>query len=84
MKKAKENSKTQIVRCPDCNNIFAAYLAPHCYTDAEWARDLRKYAKQGMIIDTVNTPVTIQMCTCVKKAKARKKADDQPSLFPEQ
>ena len=84
MKKAKEVFKALVVRCPECDRIFAAAKEPGCYQDAEWMRNLRNYSAKGLKIEMVEFGrVSTEWCDCMEK-RARKKADDQPSLFPEQ
>ncbi len=36
----------QVIKCK-CGSIFAAAAEPHCYSDAEWQREMRKYIKKG-------------------------------------
>lgn len=56
----------QVVRC-HCGKIFAACVAPECYTDVDWMRDVRKYASKGMKVCIIDTDdFKFEECTCVK------------------
>lgn len=56
----------QVVKCQKCDSIFAACAAPFCYTDKEWQKDLRKYAKRGDKVDLIATPIELKGCDCRK------------------
>lgn len=45
--------KAQVVHYKCCNGQFAACVEPHCYSDPDWMKDLRKYAKQGYRISVI-------------------------------
>ena len=71
--------KVQVIKCK-CGAVFAACMEPHCYTETEWMRDLRKYVKQGCTVDVIYNDSTKSLfgkCTCDKK----KDDKNEPTLF---
>lgn len=66
----------QVIIYKCCGNVFAACRTPECYTDAEWMKDVRKYAKQGHTVEMAESCV-FGDCKC----KAIAKLDNEPNLF---
>jgi len=56
--------EAQIIKTTCCGVIFAACMAPYCYTDKDWQKDLRKYAKEGRIIETTKEEFAFGKCKC--------------------
>lgn len=68
----------QIIKCK-CGKIFAAAAEPHCYVDAEWQKDMRKYVKKGCVVEMVeNGDWKFENCVCDKQSK---KDPNQLELF---
>lgn len=64
----------QVVKCK-CNSIIAACIEPDCYTDVEWQRNLRKYVKDGYMVEMKEKGKwCLEMCKCNNSTK-------QPELF---
>lgn len=63
-------SLRQAIYCPNCNMIFSICSTPFCYTDKDWMRDLRKYVKQGYMVEEVNHKDVVKerfgKCKCAK------------------
>lgn len=58
----------QVVRYKCCGEIFAACTEPECYTESDWQKNLREYAKRGEIIEIVESgSVRMSKCKCEKK-----------------
>jgi DNA-binding sugar fermentation-stimulating protein len=58
-------SKTQIIKCPKCKSIFAACLAPLCYTDKEWIKNLKEYVQKGFEVDLIeSSQLSFERCKC--------------------
>ncbi len=56
--------KCQVIKCK-CGAIFAACIAPECYTDSEWLKDVKKYSKEGCEIDTIpKSEFAFGKCSC--------------------
>lgn len=70
----------QIIRHKCCNKIYAAAVEPHCYTDKDWIKDVRKYALQGDKIEMIEngTEWKFEKCTCEQEQQANK---NQTELF---
>lgn len=43
----------QVVKKKCCGAIFAACLEPHCYTDKEWLKELKKYVNRGDKVEVI-------------------------------
>lgn len=73
--------KVQIIKCK-CGAVFAAACTPHCYEDAEWQRDMRKYVKQGHTVDLIDSDAFdgLQECVC-KETELKSKKAIEPTLF---
>jgi DNA-binding sugar fermentation-stimulating protein len=57
--------KTQIIKCPKCNAVFAACLEPNCYIDKDWLKSLKKYIQEGFEVDYVQQGnLQFSKCTC--------------------
>lgn len=70
--------KAQVIKCK-CGNVFAACVEPHCYTDSDWQRDLRKYVKQGNLVELVDcSSFNFEECKCKEIEEAN---SSQVSLF---
>lgn len=48
-----DNRKVQILAWPCCKVVYAVAAVPHCYTDKDWLKSLRRAAKDGDVIDFV-------------------------------
>jgi len=60
----------QVIKYSCCNNIFAACMEPHCYTDKEWLRDLRKYVLKGSKVEMISShDLQFKSCTCKEDSK---------------
>jgi hypothetical protein len=68
----------QIIKCK-CGNIIAAAAEPHCYADAEWQKDMRKYVKKGYTVEMMENGSGWKFESCVCKSK--KKNPNQLELF---
>ena len=67
-------SKIQVIKYKCCGGVFAACVEPHCYTDKEWVRELRKYVNEGCTVDLINRGELVWgECKCEK--------EKQPELF---
>ena len=65
--------QVQVIKCK-CGKVFAMCLAPECYQDAEWMRDIRKYSKKGCTVEIGDSSnFKFEDCTCEKK--------EEPTLF---
>lgn len=73
--------QAQIIKCK-CGSIVAAYCAPECYKDAEWQREIRKYARRGYDIQLIDCDKswTLNKCRC-SEHKAEEKKKCEPELF---
>ncbi len=70
--------KAQVIKCK-CGSIFAACLEPHCYTDSDWQRDLRKYVKQGNLVEILDcSSFNFEKCKC---KEVKEENSSQASLF---
>lgn len=57
----------QVIKCKGCGSVFAACREPECWTDKDWQKDVRDYAKQGHIIGMAERGGwTLDGCTCKK------------------
>jgi len=66
--KKKSGRGAQVIKYKCCGETFAACIEPDCYTDAEWQKNLRRYALRGDTIEMIDSnSVTISKCKCVKK-----------------
>ncbi len=71
--------RVQTVRYKCCNRLFAACCEPDCYTDKDWLKSLRKYARMGHKIDLVEGRVRIEgKCEC---SQEKVNNQNQTSLF---
>jgi len=77
-----EGKKAQIVKCR-CGSIFAACVEPHCYTEPDWQKDVRKYAKQGYRIEMKDCGEGIQFskCKCYETQQTSIHKSTQISIF---
>ena len=67
----------QVIKYACCGRIFAASAEPYCYTDKDWQKDVRKYAKQGYKIEMVErADIDFRSCECNKK-------QEEENLFSE-
>lgn len=60
------DKKAQAVFCK-CGSLVAAAMAPHCYEDKEWQKDIRQFSKDGYEIKMVDPEVvrlTLSGCKC--------------------
>lgn len=53
----------QVIKYKCCGQVFAACHEPHCYTDKDWQRDLRKYVKEGHTV-AMQDKCNFGECTC--------------------
>lgn len=54
----------QLIRCK-CGKVFAAAAEPHCYSDAEWQKEMRKYIKRGCTVEmSNNNDWKFEQCVC--------------------
>lgn len=68
----------QVIVCK-CGSKFAACVAPECYTEADWMKDVRKYVKQGCTVEVVEAgSFRFERCKCAELAK---QAEAQMSMF---
>lgn len=60
----------QVIRHKCCNKIYAASIEPHCYTDKEWMKDVRKAALQGDKIEMIESGTNwkFEKCACKEEA----------------
>jgi len=59
--------KIQTIICR-CGKTFAACCEPHCYTDNEWLKDLKKYVNEGCsVIMIEHENVKLERCICEPK-----------------
>ena len=82
------NSKTTSVRpqrmvqaiiCM-CGARFAACVEPHCYTDADWQKDVRKYVKRGCTIKMIDaSSFRLEKCNCYELVEKTEEA--QKNMF---
>jgi len=68
-----EDKKIQIIKCGKCDSIFAAFVLPEAYSDAEWQRNMRKYIKDGAVVDIVDSDFRFGNCECKKSDKKQTK-----------
>lgn len=64
--------KIQVIKYGCCGKVFAAAREPHCYTDKDWQKDLRKYVADGCKVEIVDN-FEFGKCECKPK--------EQPDLF---
>lgn len=61
----------QIVKCSH-GKIFAACIAPECYTDSNWLKELKKYIKGGCTVEmTESKDWRFEKCECDKRKKSK-------------
>ena len=66
----------QVVKYKCCDAIFAACNEPNCYTEKDWTKNLKQYAKEGCKIEMVES-FKFEKCECnTKEVKI-----ELPSLF---
>lgn len=55
----------QIARCR-CGSIIGACVAPYCYEDKEWQKDLRNFIKQGCTTEYLpcDSSWRLGLCEC--------------------
>ena len=73
----------QCIECP-CGKIFAGAVEPHCYTDKDWQRNMRKDVSKGCKVSLKEgNTFTLENCTCKNMNPANKEVTDlnQLSLF---
>ena len=61
-----EPRQAQAVYCK-CGSLVAACMAPHCYEDSEWQKDVRKFSKDGYkikMVDPEEVRLTLDSCKC--------------------
>jgi len=67
-----EPRKAQAVYCK-CGSLVAACMAPHCYEDSEWQKDVRKFSKEGYkikMVDPEEVRLTLDSCKCKQNQAA--------------
>ena len=70
--------KAQVIVCK-CGAKFAACVEPHCYTEKDWQKDLRKYVNEGCTVEMVDcASFRFEKCRC-KEIKAAN--INEPTLF---
>ena len=59
----------QVIKHKCCGKIFAACCEPDCYTDKEWLKNLRKYAKRGDSVQMIESGkgLKLEKCLCNKQ-----------------
>jgi len=62
---------TQVVRYKCCDKIFAACVEPHCYSEADWQRDVRKHIKQGCRVEMIKGKVKFGTCVCAENNQTK-------------
>lgn len=64
---ANTQEKVQIINCRNCGKTFSVWMAPDCYTDDEYLKELKKYSAAGNTIDLVNLgDQKLEGCECDK------------------
>ena len=59
--------EVQVIKCK-CGKTFAGCLAPYCYSDSEWQRDMRKYVKRGCTVELIDSKdFNLENCVCKKE-----------------
>ena len=61
--------RAQAVKCK-CGNIIAACVEPACYTDRDWQKNIRFYAKKGYEISLIPVDIVrieLNQCICKKE-----------------
>lgn len=62
----------QVVKYKCCDKVFAGCVEPYCYEDSDWMKDIRKYSKEGHLIQMIEQKdFEFGECLCNK----------QPELF---
>ena len=57
----------QIIKCKECETVFAACTAPECYTDRDWLNNLKKYIKRGDKVEMIgDKSFNLGSCGCRK------------------
>lgn len=70
--------KAQVIICK-CGAKFAACVEPHCYTEKDWQKDLRKYVNEGCRVELVDcASFKFEKCRC---KEIEPKFNDQLSMF---
>jgi len=59
--------KAQCIICK-CGSVIAACLAPHCFDDKDWMKDVRRYSILGYRIETLNCN-DFKFATCICEVK---------------
>ncbi len=76
-----DKSKTFCVFCKDCDKPFSVAVAEFAYLDKGWARETRKYKKQGYRVALVES-FDGNWCDCQKKGKPKPESEEtQMELF---
>ena len=60
------NRQAQAVFCK-CKSLVAACMAPHCFEDREWQKDIRQFSKDGYeikMVDPEEVRLTLSACKC--------------------
>ena len=56
--------KIQVLICK-CGSKYAACAEPHCYTNKDWLKDLKKHVKKGGIVEMMESQdFTFEECKC--------------------
>ena len=59
----------QVITCK-CGSKFAACIEPHCYTDADWLKNVKHYVNAGCLINTIPaSSFKFERCTCKDAVK---------------
>ena len=68
--------KIQVLKCK-CGAKYAACAEPHCYTDKEWLKDLKKHVKEGGTVEMCDSETfRFEQCKCNEQS-----VSDEPNLF---
>lgn len=59
-------TEAQVIVCK-CGSVIAACVAPECFQEKEWMKDVRDYSKKGYTIEMRETGqgnLSLKACTC--------------------
>jgi len=70
----------QITKCP-CGKTFAGCMELHCYEDADYQRETRKYIAKGCKVQMVEKMGQLQNCTCKGMNPENAVNENQLNLF---
>ena len=72
----------QIIKYKCCSKIFAACHDPHCYTDRDWIKNLRKYVLDGHKAEMIESgKIKFEKCDCKKENTEKVDVNKTLDLF---